>query len=100
MDKKENQDYLNRGEKELRELCAQTGGKLFFPKDNVDVQRLFTQIGAELRSQYIIVYEPSNTSVDGHFRAIEVRLAGKFGERPWQVRTRRGYIAARDTRAD
>src|SRR5581483_12135305 len=31
MDKRENQDYLNRGEKELRELCAQTGGKLFFP---------------------------------------------------------------------
>jgi len=98
MDKRENQDYLNRGEKELRELCAQTGGKLFFPKDNLDVQRLFTQIGAELRNQYIIVYEPTNTSIDGHFRAIEVRLTGKLGERPWQVRTRRGYVATRDSR--
>jgi len=100
MDKRENQDYLNRGEKELRELCAQTGGKLFFPKDNLDVQRLFTQIGEELRNQYIIVYSPSNGNVDGHFRAIEVRLTGKLGERPWQVRTRRGYVAARETGAD
>ena len=99
MDKRENQDYLNRGEKELRELCAQTGGKLFFPKDNLDVQRLFTQIGEELRSQYIIVYAPSNGNGDGHFRAIEVRLTGKLGERPWQVRTRRGYVAAKDSRA-
>ena len=57
-----------------------------------------SQIGAELRNQYIIVYEPTNTSVDGHFRAIEVRLTGKLGERPWQVRTRRGYVAARDSR--
>jgi len=100
MDRPENQNYLNRGEKELRDLCAQTGGKLFFPKDNLDVQRLFTQIGEELRSQYIIVYAPSNGNGDGHFRAIEVRLTGKLGERPWQVRTRRGYVAAKDSRAD
>src|SRR5581483_3037519 len=98
MDKRENQDYLNRGEKELRELCAQTGGKLFFPKDDVDVQRLFTQIHEELRNQYILVYEPTNTTTDGRFRAIEVRLTGKLGDRPWQVRTRRGYVSGRETR--
>ena len=74
----------------LRRLSEETGGRAYFPHGPDDLLDDFRQIESEMRSQYLIAYSPSNTSRDGSFRRIEVRLAGREDVR---VIHRRGYYA-------
>jgi VWFA-related protein len=74
----------------LRRLSEETGGRAYFPHGPDDLLDDFRQIESEMRSQYLIAYSPSNTSRDGSFRRIEVRLAGREDIR---VIHRRGYYA-------
>jgi Ca-activated chloride channel family protein len=74
----------------LRRLSEETGGRAYFPHGPDDLLDDFRQIESELRSQYLVAYSPSNTTRDGSFRRIEVRLAGREGVR---VIHRRGYYA-------
>jgi len=74
----------------LRRLSEETGGRAYFPHGPDDLLDDFRQIESEMRSQYLIAYSPSNTSRDGSFRRIEVRLAGRDDVR---VIHRRGYYA-------
>lgn len=81
------------GDKELTRLSEETGGTAFFTGDKLALERSFTKISKELRSQYIVTYTPSNVNYDGSFRRIEVKLANGDG---LKIRTRRGYTAIAD----
>jgi VWFA-related protein len=83
------------GDQALEKLCAETGGSAFFTGDVLALERSFTRISKELRTKYIVTYEPTNKSYDGSFRTIEVRLKNK--QDGWKIRTRRGYTAIRDS---
>jgi Ca-activated chloride channel family protein len=83
------------GDKELMKLCEETGGRAFFTGDKLALERSFTRISKELRSQYIVTYKPSNERYDGTFRRIEVRLAGNRDG--LKVRAKRGYAAIKDS---
>jgi Ca-activated chloride channel family protein len=83
------------GDKELERLCAETGGKAFFTGDILALERSFTQVARELRSQYLLTYKPTR-AFDGSYRRIEVKLADT-GRKNLEVRTRKGYTAADDT---
>ena len=83
------------GDKELDRLCAETGGKAFFTGDRLALERSFTQVARELRSQYLLTYKPTR-AFDGSYRRIEVKLADT-GRKGLEVRTRKGYTAADDT---
>ncbi|MBV9216724.1 MAG: hypothetical protein JO053_11160, partial [Acidobacteria bacterium] len=54
----------------------------------------FAQIQDEMRSQYLIAYEPTNQNRDGSYRRIEIRLTNsqlqKDGAR---ITNRQGYFA-------
>jgi VWFA-related protein len=78
------------GDKVLRDLAEQTGGRAFFPYSVDDLALSFQNIGTELRSQYFIAYSPSSPPVNGQYRKIEVRTDRKG----LIVRTRKGYYAA------
>jgi len=78
------------GMKELRKLAEETGGKAFFPEKILDLERNFSDISTELRSQYYLFYVSSNQNRDGRFRKIEVRIPTR---KDLRVRTRRGYKA-------
>lgn len=85
---------LDGGDKQLVKLCEETGGKAFFTGDLLELERSFTKISKELRSQYTVTYKPTNNVYDGKFRNIEVKLASKRdGAR---VSAKRGYTASRD----
>jgi VWFA-related protein len=71
-------------------LARQTGGHAYFPKSYDDLSDAFKQINEELRSQYLVAYEPSNTSHDGTFRQIEVEIPGRQDVRIFH---RKGYYA-------
>ncbi len=83
------------GDKELMKLCEETGGRAFFTGDQLALERSFTKISKELRSQYIITYKPTNERYDGTFRRIEVKLAGNRDN--LKVRAKRGYAAIKDS---
>ncbi len=83
------------GDKDLMKLCEETGGRAFFTGDQLALERSFTKVSKELRSQYIVTYKPTNERYDGTFRRVEVRLAGNRDG--LKVRAKRGYMAVRDS---
>ena len=79
-------------DKSLKKLAEDTGGRAFFTGTTLELERGFANVTKELRSQYLIAYEPNNTNLDGKFRQIEVRVPGK---KDLKIRTRKGYPAVR-----
>lgn len=85
------------GDKYLTELCEKTGGAAFFTGDMLSLEKSFTKISAELRSQYIITYRPANQNYDGKERKVEVRFVGKDKTDQYRIRTKSSYRAVRDS---
>lgn len=83
------------GDKYLTRLCEETGGRAFFTGDMLALERSFSRIAKEIRSQYIATYRPSNDRYDGSFRRIEVKLANDRDG--LKVRAKKGYLAISDT---
>lgn len=81
---------MDPGDKVLKSLAEQSGGRAFFPYSVDDLAESFENIGTELRSQYFIAYSPVHPPVAGQYRKIDVRTNRKG----LIVRTRRGYYAA------
>jgi Ca-activated chloride channel family protein len=82
-------------DKDLVKLAEETGGVAFFTGDMLSLERSFSKISKELRSQYLVTYKPANDRYDGNFRRIEVRLAE--GHKNLKVRTKHGYTAKADS---
>jgi Ca-activated chloride channel homolog len=76
----------------LDKLCKETGGRAFEPRGYTDLDRAFDEIQADLRTQYVLSYSPTNGATDGTFRKIEVKLVGE-ARKDARVRSRRGYYA-------
>lgn len=87
----------DKGDKLLTQLCEETGGEAFFTGDMIELERAFTRISQELRSQYLITYKPANQNYDGRERKIEVRLADKDNAKKYKVRTKSSYRQIRDS---
>jgi Ca-activated chloride channel family protein len=74
----------------LEAMARQTGGRAYFPESYGDLRDSFKQIDEELRSQYVLAYEPTNTARDGSFREIQVAIPGRQDIRIFH---RKGYYA-------
>lgn len=73
----------------LKNFAEKTGGKFVATPGGVAMRDAFKRIVEELGQQYTITYQPSNTTKDGKWRAIELRIS-----RPnLTIRTRKGYYA-------
>jgi Ca-activated chloride channel family protein len=57
---------------ELRKLSERTSGRAFFPKKVSDLSAIFVEIGQELRTQYLIVYKSTNSTVPPRKIQIEI----------------------------
>ena len=87
----------DKGDKYLTQLCEDTGGEAFFTGDMTDLERSFTKISQELRSQYIITYRPTNQTYDGKERKVEVRFTDKSKDSDYRIRAKKSYRAVRDS---
>jgi Ca-activated chloride channel family protein len=76
----------------LRRLSKATGGEAFFPESLAEVTPLCERIAHDIREQYTLAYCPSNSTQDGSYRAIEVKVSAP-GHRRLSVLTRAGYYA-------
>ena len=55
-------------------LYESTGGRAYFPRDESELRQAFKQIQEEMRSQYLLAYEPSDQTLDGSYRKIEIQF--------------------------
>ena len=87
----------DKGDKFLVQLCEQTGGEAFFTGDMLELEKAFTNISKELRSQYMITYRPTNQNYDGRERKVEVRFTDPSKTKNYKIRTKSSYRAVRDS---
>jgi Ca-activated chloride channel family protein len=73
--------------RKLTRLSEETGGRAFFLKNADELKGIYASIEQELRSQYLIAYQSTNTSGGNNFRGVELKVA-----RPGlEAKTIRGY---------
>jgi VWFA-related protein len=84
----------DKGDDVLKQIADATGGQAFFPKRIEDVAVGFQNIEEELRSQYLLVYVPSDFKQDGSFRTIYLHAL----DPRYSVRAKKGYFAPRTAR--
>jgi Ca-activated chloride channel family protein len=77
------------GDANLNELAKETGGRALFPSRMADLERSFSRVSDELRSQYSLAYGPTNMKRDGTYRRIRIVALRKR----YNVRCRHGYYA-------
>ena len=81
-------------ERRMAELAAQTGGAVYSPIDEKELDEAFARIRAELARQYILSYYPEpETEKRGEFRQIGLSVTGRDGV---VVRTRKGYYVPKN----
>lgn len=76
----------------LQEIARLTGGRAAFPGTMKDLDPMYASIAAEIQGQYLLGYVPTNTTRDGKWRKVEIKLKRSPSERT-QIRTREGYFA-------
>jgi len=78
----------------LRKISERTGGRAYFPRDERELREAFQQIQEEMRSQYLIAYEPANQKRDGSYRRIEIQLMNQnLQKEKVKLTHRQGYFA-------
>jgi VWFA-related protein len=77
----------------LNKITERTGGRAYFPRDERDLRDAFAQIQEEMRSQYLIAYEPKNQVRDGSYRTIEIQLTNpQLQKEKIKITHRQGYF--------
>jgi len=73
----------------LRQLVETTGGQAFFPMAMREVESAYDKVLAEIKGQYHLGYQSSNSARDGKWRKVEIKLK----RADLRVRSRQGYFA-------
>ena len=71
----------------MQSIAESTGGNAFVPDGEQNLERVFNEIAAELRGQYLLQYY-SNSQTGPEFRTIKVSIPARPELR---VRARQGY---------
>jgi Ca-activated chloride channel homolog len=78
----------------LNKISERTGGRAYFPRDEGELRDAFKQIQDEMRSQYLIAYEPTNQNRDGAYRRIDIQLANQQLQKDKiKITHRQGYFS-------
>jgi Ca-activated chloride channel homolog len=94
---------VNAGERQSRQekarafltrLAEETGGKVYFPSSLDELPQIAGDISADLRTQYLLTYAPTNEKRDRSLRNIKVEVAPGANDEKRTAITRTGRIAA------
>lgn len=85
---------------QMKTFADLTGGHWYKPRFEAEMPEIFSDIGANIRNQYLITYKPSNTKQDGTYRKLKVELQAPDGG-PLTVKDQKGktlktLVIARD----
>lgn len=77
-----------RAQNDMQTVASATGGTAYLPANEADLERVFNEIAAELRGQYLLQYYSNSPAGGTQFRKIAVSVPSKTQLR---VRARQGY---------
>jgi Ca-activated chloride channel family protein len=77
-----------RAQNAMQSIADATGGTAFVPDGDKDLERVFSEVAAELRGQYLVQYYSNSQSSGGQFRSITVSVPSHSELR---IRARQGY---------
>ncbi len=81
-------EISTRAQNAMQSIAESTGGTAFVPASEQDLERVFSEVAAELRGQYLLQYYSNNQAGGTQFRRIAVTLPTQSQLR---VRARQGY---------
>ena len=79
----------------LRRLCEDTGGVAYFPHTAGEMLTMATEVGRDIRDEYMLGFTPGERTGERAFRTIRVTVTAE-GQGRLHVRTRSGYLAGGD----
>src|SRR5712691_6461351 len=65
----------------LNRIASETGGRAFYPQSISELPQVANEIVRDLRTQYVVSYDPTNKAHDGTYRAIKVVVADVPGQK-------------------
>jgi VWFA-related protein len=71
---------LLQGANEMRYFASATGGRYYQPRFQGGFPDVFKDISADVRSQYMLSYVPTNKKLDGTERKVKVELVAPDGK--------------------
>jgi Ca-activated chloride channel family protein len=77
----------------INKLATETGGRAFFPESLSELPQIANEIVRDLRTQYVLSYNPTNKLRDGSFRSIRVAVDDAASRDKRIALTRNGRIA-------
>src|SRR6266849_358745 len=80
----------------LNRIASETGGRAFYPQTLSELPQVANEIVRDLRTQYVVSYDPTNKSHDGTYRSIKVVVADVPGQKRIAL-TRSGRTAGQGT---
>jgi len=81
----------------INKLASETGGRAFFPESISELPQIANEIVRDMRTQYVIAYNPTNKAQDGTYRAIKVSVDQASDSEKRIALTRNGRLARKDT---
>ena len=82
-------DFLQ-ADNEMRTFAKETGGMAFFPRFYGEYGQIFNDIVQQMRNQYSLGYQPTNSARDGKFRKIKIDLVNPATNEPLKVTDEKG----------
>ncbi|HEU4871088.1 MAG TPA: VWA domain-containing protein [Pyrinomonadaceae bacterium] len=81
----------------IKRLASETGGRAFFPESISQLPEIANEIIRDLRTQYVLSYNPTNKTQDGTYRAIKVTVDQPSGDSDKRIAlTRTGRLARKE----
>lgn len=77
----------------IDKLATETGGRAFFPQSLSELPQIANEIVRDLRTQYVLAYNPTNKARDGSFRSIKVAVDDATSRDKRIALTRNGRVA-------
>jgi Ca-activated chloride channel family protein len=82
----------------INKLASETGGRAFFPESLSELPQIANEIIRDLRTQYVLAYNPTNKTSDGTYRAIKVTVDQPSSSSEKRIAlTRTGRLARRES---
>ena len=93
--------FIRKSEREkainlINKLATETGGRAFFPQSLAEIPQIANDIVRDMRTQYVLTYNPTNKARDGSFRAIKVAVDSSSTRDKRIALTRNGRVAAKE----
>jgi Ca-activated chloride channel family protein len=83
----------------INKLASETGGRAFFPDSVAELPQIANEIIRDLRTQYVIAYNPTNKTQDGSYRAIKVTVDQPANSDKRIALTRTGRLARKENQS-